>query len=41
MEAKVNLFDESDVCAIYSIQFTSKSIPEFQIFLERFEANLE
>lgn len=41
MEATVNLFDESDVCAIYSIQFSSESIPEFQKFLERFEENLE
>lgn len=41
MEAKVNLFDESDVCAIYSFQFSSENIPEFQKFLERFEENLE
>lgn len=41
MEAIVNLFDESDVCAIYSIQFTSENIPEFQKFLEKFEENLE
>lgn len=41
METKVNLFDESDNCAIYSIQFSSDNIPEFQKFLERFEGNLE
>lgn len=41
MEAKVNLFDESDICAIYSIQFSSENIPEFQKFLERFEEDLE
>ena len=41
MQATVSLFDESDICAIYSIQFSSDSIPEFQKFLERFEENLE
>lgn len=41
MDAKITLFDESDVCAIYSIQFSSQDIPEFQRFLERFEENLE
>lgn len=41
MQAKVNLFDESDACAIYSIQFSSDDIPEFQKFLEKFEENLE
>lgn len=41
MDAKVSLFDESDICAIYSIQFSSENIPEFQKFLERFEEDLE
>ncbi|MCC8112888.1 MAG: hypothetical protein LIP03_02635 [Bacteroidales bacterium] len=41
MDAKVSLFDESDKCAIYSLQFASDNIPEFQKFLEKFEENVE
>ena len=36
MKANVTLFEESKVCAIYSIQFSTENVPEFQKFLEKF-----